>query len=177
MHFHEHRLNYTRKKLLKRSDTLKIPPPKPPDHGTYRYKVVYSHTINSCELTPYTRTLKRNIVALQKDIQYNFKFLDRECFDALRRENSNFDDVLVVKKGLVTDTTIANCAFFDGTKWLTPSTPLLRGTCRERLLRAKAIFPEKIYVKDLHTYSLVAFLNGLTGFYIAGETKRIIHVK
>ena len=45
-----------------------------------------------------------------------------------------FDEVVIVKNGFISDTTISNLAFFDGSEWHTPNTPLLKGTKRAELL-------------------------------------------
>ncbi len=46
---------------------------------------------------------------------------------------------LCVKNGLVTDCTIGNLVFFDGTGWVTPDQPLLKGTKRQALLDRKLV--------------------------------------
>lgn len=177
LHLHEKRLNLTRKKLFNRSDPLKIEFKKPKDNHSYRLRVNYSKDIENLQLLPYTKTFKKKVLVVEGDLNYRFKFSDRKFFDDLKVENSKYDDFLIVKKGLITDTTIANCSFFDGNSWFTPSTPLLKGTTRERLIRRKFFIPKKITLKDLHKYTHIGFCNALSGFYVAGEIKRILHVK
>ena len=52
------------------------------------------------------------------------------------------DDILIVKNGLLTDTSIANIALYDGNDWYTPLHPLLKGTKRAELLD-KGVLKEK----------------------------------
>ena len=72
-------------------------------------------------------------------MNYDLKYFDRKIFDDLKK-NIKADDILIIKNGFITDTSIANILFFDGKKWITPKKPLLKGTVRERLLRMKLIF-------------------------------------
>ncbi len=42
------------------------------------------------------------------------------------------DEVIVEKDGYLTDTTIANIAFFDGKRWITPKIHYLEGLLERR---------------------------------------------
>ena len=44
------------------------------------------------------------------------------------------DEIIIVKNGLVPDTSFTNIAVNDGDVWLTPKQPLLMGTKRAQLL-------------------------------------------
>ena len=92
--------------------------------------------------------------------------IDRKEIDKLFEKRGKADDILIVKNGFITDTSIANIAFFDGKKWFTPKTCLLRGTTRERLLKEKKIFEKDIRVEDIKRYKKIALLNAMIGFYI-----------
>ena len=81
------------------------------------------------------------------------------------------DDILIIKNELVTDTSIANIAFFDGKKWLTPKTPLLKGVTRTRLLDNSEIFEADIHFRELKKYKKVALLNAMIDFDIIAEDK------
>ena len=68
------------------------------------------------------------------DIDYTYKSTDREALNRLFACRGERDDILIVRRGLLTDTSIANIALFDGKDWFTPKLPLLRGTCRTALI-------------------------------------------
>ena len=108
-------------------------------------------------------------------MDYTYKFAERENLDALASQavRSGFDDALIIKSGLVTDTAIANIAFWDGKRWLTPERPLLRGTLRQRLVDAQWLHPVPIAVSDIAAFSHFALMNALSGFYPAGPTTNI----
>ena len=76
------------------------------------------------------------------------------------------DEIIIVKNGYITDTSIANIVIYDGTSWLTPKVPLLRGTARARLLEEKEIIEANITVKMLLKSQKLALLNAMIGMDI-----------
>lgn len=123
---------------------------------------------------------KREINSLKlvydDEIEYSLKSTCRDKLDALFAQRGECDDVLIVKNSLITDTTIANIAFFDSNRWITPRIPLLKGTTRERLLREGKIFEADIAVDDLKKFSKIALMNAMIDFDIITEKQRIIFV-
>ena len=97
---------------------------------------------------------------------YEFKYLDRTQINQLIASKGAADDILIIKNGLVTDTSIANVAFWQQNKWLTPATPLLKGTTRQRLLSAGCIEAADIKLTDLNTFTKMALMNALMDFTI-----------
>jgi 4-amino-4-deoxychorismate lyase len=71
------------------------------------------------------------------------------------------DDILIIKNGNVTDTSFSNIVFFDGTKWLTPAQPLLRGTKREKLIRENIIFEETITKNEIQRFQNAVLINAM----------------
>ena len=78
------------------------------------------------------------------DIDYTYKSTDREALNRLFACRGERDDILIVRRGLLTDTSIANIALFDGKDWFTPKLPLLRGTCRTALIDSGIIKEKNI---------------------------------
>ncbi|MBA1432295.1 MAG: aminotransferase class IV [Epsilonproteobacteria bacterium] len=144
-----------------------------PKEGLYRCRLVYDLKGNiACSYHPY---VKRKIASLKlitaDKLEYSKKYADREALDALFAKRSGCDDVLIVKNGLLYDTTIANIALFDGKKWVTPKKPLLTGTTRERLLESGFLTPKDISVSDLKEYTQIAVMNAMIDFDIIADKK------
>ncbi|MBW6487789.1 aminotransferase class IV family protein [Sulfurimonas sp.] len=154
----------------------------PPKIGTYRCRLTYnlSDSPHNIEVT-YQEYKKRDIKSLKllydDDIEYPLKSTCRDRLDALFAQRGECDDVLIVKNSLIADTTIANIAFFDSNRWITPSTPLLNGTTRERLLRERKIFQEDIRVDDLEKYSKIALMNAMVDFDIITKKAKEFFVR
>ncbi len=138
---------------------------KPPQKGLYRCRFFYDKSAYKVDFLPLkTRSIGTLKTVFCDEIEYNFKSTDREELDRLYALRESADDVLIVKDGYVCDTTIANVAFLHKNEWLTPSTPLLEGTTRARLLDDNFIKEADICLKDVTRYSKIAVMNALVGF-------------
>ena len=72
--------------------------------------------------------------------------------------------MLVVRKGLLTDTSICNVAFWNRKQWITPSAPLLAGTKRASLLDQGELVAGDIRPEDLPGYSRIRLFNAMIEF-------------
>lgn len=147
----------------------------PPRDGLLRCKIIYK-ILQSGECIfdiSYFDYKKRDIKSVKlvydDDIEYGLKSTNRDVLDLVFAQKEKCDDVLVVKNGLVTDTTIANIAFYDGLHWVTPRKPLLMGTTRDRLLESGEIREADICVRELCGFKKVALINAMIGFDIISE--------
>lgn len=74
------------------------------------------------------------------------------------------DDILIIKNKRITDTSIANIVFYNGNRWITPSQPLLEGTCRARLLSEGGIEVDEIMMNDIKLFSQFKLINAMNEF-------------
>ncbi|HDN26725.1 MAG TPA: hypothetical protein ENG03_06445 [Thioploca sp.] len=167
LEFHNERLNYARQVLFNAHDKILlhnfIQAPSP--SGIYRSRVICSKMIETVEYFPYKNRKFQTFKIVENDnIAYEFKYLNRERLNQLMTFKGQADDILIIKKGFVTDTSIANVAFWHIDKWLTPSTPLLKGTTRARLLKENQLVEADIRLADLKHFSKMAIMNALIGF-------------
>ena len=102
---------------------------------------------------------------------YNYKYAKRTTFDTLLNNHPDADEILIEKEGFLTDTSIANIAFYDGTHWFTPKNPLLEGTTRARLLDEKFLHTREIRRSDIPHYTHVALMNAMIGFKILNNVE------
>ncbi len=138
----------------------------PPSHELFRCKVIYSQ--DGIEDVQYFKYKKRDIksfkIVVDDDIDYSKKSLNRECIDNLFEKKEQADEIIIVKNGVVTDTSIANIAIFDGTNWITSKSPLLEGTTRARLLENRIIFEKDITLDMLQNTKKIALMNAMIEF-------------
>ena len=97
------------------------------------------------------------------NISYTFKSADRRELDHLLALRDGCDEVLIVKNGLVTDTSFTNVAFFDGHKWFTPAQPLLNGTMRQWLLLHGKLTETQITPASLASFQRIMLFNAMIG--------------
>ena len=124
--------------------------------------MIYGKFIEKIELLPYEFKKVKSLKIIENDqIDYSFKYENRSMFDNLLAKKENCDDILIINNGRVTDTSYCNVVFSDGEKFLTSSTPLLRGTKREKLIREKIIKEEEITLKDLRLFKKAILINAM----------------
>ena len=162
--YHQNRVNTSRSQLGYTGRLeLRL---SPPEHGLYRCRIIYAKEIEKIEYLPYQLKKTQSFKLLESNINYDLKYENRDELNALVEKREEADEIIIIKNGLVTDTSIANLCFFDGRQWLTPKTPLLEGTTRQRYLDAGRIVPADIYAKNIAKYPKIAMLNAMVDFYL-----------
>lgn len=137
----------------------------PPDDALYRCRFLYTSHSFTIEFHPYTPKKTSTLRLIPNDIiTYSYKFADRHALNALYEQRNGCDDVLILKNNLLTDTSIANIAFYLDNQWLTPETPLLEGTTRARLIDEGKIFPARLSAFDARNASKIALMNAMIGW-------------
>ncbi len=140
---------------------------QPPQDGLYRCKLIYDESdITQVEYFPYTKREITSFRLVDIDFTYDKKYLDRSDIESALAKRGECDEVLMVKDGLVCDTSIANVAFFDSRRWLTPKKPLLEGTTRARYIEEGKLTQANIATEMLQRFSKMALLNAMIDFDI-----------
>ena len=136
-----------------------------PTKGIYKYRIVYDTELHSLEFTPYIRREIRSLKLVETDMEsLPYKLEDRTGYNSAFAQRGDCDDVLLMKNGLLTDTSYCNIALFDGENWFTPRIPLLYGVNRAQLI-AQGILTEKdIPVAELKNYRQIALFNAMIEF-------------
>ncbi len=160
---HEDRLNRTRSEFLGLTEKLSLQDLIQADvQSLQKSRVIYKEKIEKIEIAPYIpRKIKHLKIVTANEIQYNYKFLDRSCFKKLLSGCPPDSDILIIKNKEITDTSYANIAFWDGSKWLTPANPLLSGVKRQFLMNRGSIFPADIRLNDLHLFKHAVMINAM----------------
>lgn len=163
---HEKRMFRSRNALLGAKDPFFlhqiITIPREFTSGIVRCRIDYGIKIDAVKFTPYKmKPLKKFQVVINEEIEYPFKFSDRSALESLLVEKSTADEIILVQHGMITDTSFSNLIFYDGRNWITPSTPLLNGTCRERLIRERKIVERKISLKELDSFLGFKIINAM----------------
>ena len=135
----------------------------PPSSKLLKCKVIYNEeSILNISFTEYHKREISSFKLLTSDsISYSKKSCNREELDKLFLQKEDCDEILIVKNGFITDTSIANIAIFLDNVWITPKTPLLKGTTRDRLLSTGELIQKDITVEMLLKAKKVALLNAM----------------
>ena len=165
--YHQARCNESRKALFDSRDILDLSSLiEAPSKGLYRCRILFNEKMHSIEYLPYSPREIHTLKIITSDIEYDHKYANRNTLDRLLQSQPDADDILIEKHGYLTDTTIANIAFYDGEQWFTPEKPLLKGTMRAKLLDEGFLYTKKIKKEEITDYTHVALMNAMIGFKI-----------
>jgi len=164
--WHNFRFNRARKEHFGNSSEIDLSEiitiPESCKKGLFRCRVIYSKTIDKIEFIQHQYRRIESLKLIEDNgIDYRFKFLDREKLNKLFEKRGDFDDILIVKNGIISDSSIANCIFYDGQKWWTPDSPLLHGTQRAKLISEAKIKTCKITPATISKYKKVGLINAM----------------
>lgn len=131
--------------------------------GVVKCRIVYGREIVSIDFEAYKmRTIQSLAIIENYNINYNYKYLNRNKINELFSMRGDRDDILIVKNSRVTDTSYSNVVFKDSDGSLyTPKSTLLAGTKRRKLLNAGIIREKEIYLKDIKSYVGVYLINAM----------------
>jgi len=163
---HQERFERTRKHALRLkkhpllSEAIQLP--RGLEKGKMKCRVSYDRDIKLIEFEPYHERKVRSLKMIYSDsIEYGYKYARRSELEELFHQREDCDDILVIKKGCVSDSFYANVVFWNGKEWMTPDTPLLPGTMRASLLRKGVIRECRITPEDLAGYRKLKLINAM----------------
>ena len=163
--YHNRRMNSARKDLFGIRSELDIRTiikiPIGMGMGLFKCRILYDNRIREVQVLPHhpkpVRTLK---LVMEDSIDYRYKYADRKRLESLLLQKGICDDILIVKNGCISDTSYSNIIFRTaGGTWVTPDTPLLRGTMLQYLLEEGEISEKRIVVEDLTAYTEARMIN------------------
>lgn len=166
LNLHDERINRSRKELFGSNSELHVGDfiqiPVDLINEKVKIRVTYSADIEKVEYEKYVMRPIHSLKLINGDhIDYSYKYSDRSLLNNLFRQRGNADDILIVKNGFITDTSYANIVFLKDGIWVTPSTPLLKGTRRESYLLSAKISVATLRPEDLQDYSEARIINAM----------------
>jgi 4-amino-4-deoxychorismate lyase len=125
--------------------------------------VSYDASGASCSVFPYVRRkISRLVLVAADDLSYEHKYEDRSRLVAYASGLAPYEEALFTVRGYVTDTTFSNIVFFDGKDYFTPSTYLLKGTMRQRLVdsgKVRELAVRADLIKEFQSAHLINAMN------------------
>jgi len=166
--YHQARMDASVKMLSGKANSIMLGAIKVPEHcrqGLFKCRVIYGKTLESVEFLPWQRPQISTLKMVNADeVDYSCKFADRAVFHRLLEKSANCDDILIVKNGLLTDTSYTNILFFSGNLWFTPALPLLHGTQRAKLLAEGKIVGAAIRPAAIAHFQKARLINAMMRF-------------
>jgi 4-amino-4-deoxychorismate lyase len=162
-------MNQSRRALFGCSDVINLSTllliPHASAEGIFKCRVTYSEKVEKIEYEAYHARIIKTLKIVEDDsISYMHKYTDRNSLNELFAIRGTYDDILIIKHGLITDTSYSNILFYDGLHWITPDTPLLPGTQRSFLLKNQKVVEKHIKVEDLRFFEKARLINAMLPF-------------
>ncbi len=134
-----------------------------------RCRVTYSNVIENIEFDIYISKKIESLKIVEADaIDYSFKYKNRDSLNRLLEDRGSQDEILMVKNGLITDTSFTNIVLLQNGYWYTPALPLLPGTRRTDYLFQRKIFPRNIRPEELKYYEEARLINAMRSMKDSG---------
>jgi len=167
INLHNERFNRTRQQffglqtpLLQLELLLSIPSDL--KDKTVKCTVTYGNEIVRIDYKLYQiRPVNSLQMVVDDTIDYAFKYADRTKLNSLFNLRNQTDDILIIKNGLITDTSYANIVFRREEKWYSPQNPLLKGTRIDRYFREGRVTPALLRPSDLPLFSEARIVNAM----------------
>ena len=135
---------------------------QPVTNSTHRCRISYYLTGYSIEFIPYTiRKIHSLKIIKNNDIDYSFKYEDRNQLIELLNQKGDADEIVICKSGYLTDSSYSNIILHKDGIWYTPDTYLLNGTKRQYLLNSGIIKEKAIHLDDLEQYDSISLINAM----------------
>ena len=169
LEYHQSRMNRSMDELFPDEPKINlgtvISIPENCTNGVFKVRVLYGKVFGKIEIKPYNfRNIQSLKVVRHESVDYHLKYTDRQVLQELFAQRGDCDDIIILKNGLVTDSFAANLLFCDGEKWLTSTTPLLKGTKRQLLIDQGVIFEKEIREEDIRSFQKVGLINAMIDF-------------
>ncbi len=164
--FHQERVDRSRKVYFAKSPAFRlsgiIDSLDLPQTGVHKLRLLYGAGLHRAEVEPYTVRPVNSLQVVHADgLRYGRKYADRRDIQQLFAQRGSCDDIILVQRNQLTDSSYANLALYDGNRWYTPAWPLLRGTRREQLIRQKIIHPTVIRLRDIAYFKAIRLINAM----------------
>jgi 4-amino-4-deoxychorismate lyase len=166
LELHNERLNLTRNHFFGLQPNLQLELflsiPEYLKNKTVKCTVTYRSDIIGIEYNLYKiRPVNSLQMVIGNEIDYAFKYSDRTKLNALYLLRNQCDDILIIKNGLITDTSYANIILRQDYKWYSPKNPLLKGTKLSNYLLEKRVTPALLRPEDLSSFSEARIINAM----------------
>lgn len=166
--YHNARCNESRKVLFDAKDEIdlrKYIDTSKALSAEVKCRITYGLHVQKVEYIDYKIRPIRTLQTIDiDDFDYAFKYQDRRQILKYYDQRGQKDEILMIRNGLITDTSYCNVALLKAGRWYTPKNPLLEGTTRARLLANGRIIPDDIYQTDLDQYEKICLFNAMIPF-------------
>jgi 4-amino-4-deoxychorismate lyase len=143
-------------------DTLKEFLPEPPKGQTLKCVLVYSDSVLSADLHPYSPPQIKTMALVEvENLDFTFKLEDRSELYKIR-DFAGTDEIIIIRNGFVTNAATGNLVFEDSEgRFFTPLHYIHAGTKRRFYLKNKTVTSYPIKASGIKSYNRVYLVNAM----------------
>lgn len=140
-------------------------------NDVYKIQFFYDESNFKIKISLYQSKIIETLKLIEiGEFNYGEKRTNWTLIDHFFEQRENCDDILMLKKGWLTDLSYANILLWNGTHWVTPADPLLHGVQRQYLLDQQKIIAQRIHKNELNKFSHFQWINALNPFDFHNRT-------
>lgn len=133
--------------------------------GKVKCRIEYDEHIRKVSFENYIESQISAFHLVESDLSYELKYADRAVFKQLKSSFPPSSEIIIMNKGIIKDSSYTNLVFkHKNGKWLTPITPLLKGTQSAYLLDEGIIEEAEIRSTDLKQFTEFMMINAMLDF-------------
>jgi 4-amino-4-deoxychorismate lyase len=169
LNFHQKRVDISYSSVFKKVNTYNLQECIKPflkKDGIQKCRFIYDDKKYRIEIIDYQIIEPKRIGWLRIDpnFNYSFKYYDRNFFNKIKESYSGFNEIILVKNDLITDSTYCNLIVYAKGKWIVPQTCLLNGVERTRIISAYNFPIEPITIDEFLSAKEYKLINAMRPF-------------
>ena len=169
LNFHQERVDLSYSTVFKKVNTYNLQECIEPflkKEGTQKCRFIYDDKKYRIEIIDYHLIEPKRIGWLKIDpnFTYPFKYYDRSFFTRIKDSYSGFNEILLVKNDMITDSTYCNLIVYAKDNWIIPQTCLLNGVERTRIISEYNFAIEPITIDEFLSAKEYKLINAMRPF-------------
>jgi 4-amino-4-deoxychorismate lyase len=134
------------------------------EYACVKCRVEYGRNVARVHYQPYRNQVIDELVVIENDISYPFKFKDRSKLEELKDAVGIGQEPLICTNGRIRETTYGNVLMRIDGKWKTPLYPLFHGVMRAHLLNEGLVVAEDLFIVDYQKSEQTKIINAMMPF-------------
>lgn len=128
----------------------------------HKLKISYDEENYKIQISGYKQKSYNKIFLIEDNqLDYDYKYTNRSRLEEWEKKLNADQQIIFVRKFLITDSTISNVSFYDGDRWISPVKPLLSGTMQHSLVSELRLFEDYLKPEHLKHFKSFKFINAM----------------
>ena len=131
------------------------------DQALVKCRLRYNATDYELDYQTYQRQQIKELVILEHDLSYPFKYLDRGELNELKASVNHDQEPLICTRGRIRETTYGNVLLRIDGEWKTPLYPIFYGVMRSHVLNEGLAVEADLFMQDYLQCDQIKIINAM----------------